>query len=181
MEEQGDLRSGGDVTEGLRVCRHLGPLLAPRPLVSQPRGGRGPLIAGCRCPAGVKGRRGHSRAREGAWAPRDPPANSPSPAPVAPVASPGSCHGAWSCSPGPRFAAGECLLPTRRTGGRDCLHCEGGWSSGRPRSQRSQSLLAEFRPDFRECKWPGPCVPPGGRVGQFEPKKSLNSPGRAQA
>ena len=96
-------------------------------------------------------------------------ATRPALAPMAPAASPASCHAAWSCSPGPRFAAGVCLLRTRRTEGRGCLHGEGGWSSGGPRSRRSQSLLAEFRPDFREWKLPGPSLPPGGRVGQFEP------------
>ena len=116
------------------------------------------------------------RAREGACAPREPPAKCPALAPMAPAASPASCHAAWSCSPGPRFAAGVCLLRTPRTEGRGCLHGEGGWSSGGPRSRRSQSLLAEFRPDFREWKLPGPSLPPGGRVGQFEPGQDSSLP-----
>ena len=37
---------------------------------------------------------GTPRVKEGAWAPREPPGKSPAVAPVAPVASPGSCHGA---------------------------------------------------------------------------------------
>ena len=46
----------------------------------------------------------------------------------------------------------------------------GGLVSGGTRSQRSQSLLAEFRPDFREWQSPGPSLPPGGGgAGQFEP------------
>ena len=66
----------------------------------------------------------------GRLGPERTPAKSPALAPVAPVASPGSCHGAWSCSRGPRHAAGECLLQTPSTGGRGCLHGEGGWSLG---------------------------------------------------
>ena len=54
---------------GLRVCRHVGLLLAPRPHVSEPHGGRGPLIQGCRCPARVKGRRGHSPGERGLLGP----------------------------------------------------------------------------------------------------------------
>ena len=68
---------------------------------------------------------GTPRAREGAWDPREHPGKCPALAPVAPVASPGSCRGAWSRSPGPRFSAGECLLRTPRTTGRGCLHGEG--------------------------------------------------------
>ena len=113
-----------------------------RPRVSGPHGGRGPLIAGCRCPAGVKGWRGHSPGDRERLGPERVPGKIPRPAPVAPGASKGSCHGAWSCSPGPGFATGECLLRTPRKGGRLCLHGEGGWSSGGLRSQRSQSLLA---------------------------------------
>ena len=54
---------------GLRVSRHVGLLLAPRPHVSEPHGGRGPLIQGCRCPARVKGRRGHSPGERGLLGP----------------------------------------------------------------------------------------------------------------
>ena len=130
MEEQGDLRSGGDVTEGSPCFpprRQVAPTL---PLVFEPLGGRGPPIPGCRGPAGVKGRRGHSPGERGSLGPERTRAKSPALAPVAPVASPGSCHGAWSCSRGPRLAAGECLLQTPSTGGRGCLHGEGGWSLG---------------------------------------------------
>ena len=66
-------------------------------------------------------------AREGAWDQREHPGKFPSLAPVAPVASPGSCRGAWSRSPGPRFSAGECLLRTPKTTGRGSLHGEGGF------------------------------------------------------
>ena len=37
---------------GLRVCRHGGQFLAPLRHVSEPQGGRGPLMAGCMSPAG---------------------------------------------------------------------------------------------------------------------------------
>ena len=87
---------------------------------------------------------GPPRAREGAWDQREHPGKCPALAPVAPVASPGSCRGAWSRSPGPRFSAGECLLRTPRTTGRGSLHGEGGvralWDPGRiPHSPFSQS------------------------------------------
>ena len=92
---------------------------------------------------------GTPRAREGAWDPREHPGKCPALAPVAPVASPGSCRGAWSLSPGPRFSAGECLLRTPRTTGRGSLHGEGGvralWDPGRiahgPFSQSSAQTL----------------------------------------
>ena len=45
----------GTRRRGLRVSRHVGLLLAPRPHVSQPHGGRRPLIAECRCPAVIRG------------------------------------------------------------------------------------------------------------------------------
>ena len=71
----------GTGRRGLRVCRYVGQLLAPRPHVSEPHGGRGTLIAGCRCPAGVKGRRGHSAGdREGLGLERVP-GKIPSPGP----------------------------------------------------------------------------------------------------
>ena len=59
-KNRGIFAVGGTGRRGRRVCRHVGQLLAPRPHVSEPHGVRGPLIAGCRCPVGVKGRRGHS-------------------------------------------------------------------------------------------------------------------------
>ena len=49
------------------------------------------------CPDGV----GPPRAREGAWDQREHPGKFPALAPVAPVASQGSCRGAWSGAPGP--------------------------------------------------------------------------------
>ena len=134
----------GTGRRGLRVCSHVGQLLAPRPSVSVLHGRGGPLMAGCRRPAGLKGRRGHSPGERGH------PGKCPALAPVAPVASLGSCRGAWSRSPGPRFTAGECLLRTPRTTGRGCLHGEGGSSSVGPGSQRTQSLLWKSSPDFRE-------------------------------
>ena len=171
MEEQGDLRSVGAGTEGsprFPPRRQVAHTLAN--CVSAPWRQRA-AYPGMQGPSGSRDHVGTLRARVVAWVPREPPAKCPALAPVAPAASPASCHGAWSCSPGPRFTTGECLLRTPRNEGRGCLNGEGGWSSGGPRSQRSQSLLAEFRPDFREWKLPGPSLPPGGRVGQFEPKQ----------
>ena len=67
---------------GLRVCRHVGQLLAHRPRVSKPHGGRGPLISGCRCRAGVKGWRGHSPGERGHLGPERAPGKIPSPGPL---------------------------------------------------------------------------------------------------
>ena len=113
---------------------------------------------------------GTPQAREGSWALTEPPGKSPGQATAAPVAGPGSCHGAWSCSPGPRFTTGDCLLRTPRTGGRRFLHAEGGSNSGGLRSKRSHSLLGWFSTDFRQLKLPSPSLQPRGRVGSFPPK-----------
>ena len=80
---------GGMGRKGLWVCRNLGQLLAPWPQGSEPHGGRGLLIAGCRCPAGVKCRRGHSLGERGRLGCERPLGKSPALALVAPVASPG--------------------------------------------------------------------------------------------
>ena len=71
----------GTGRRGLRVCRHVGQLLAPRPHVSRLHGGVGPLMAGCRRPAGVKGRRGHSPGERGRLGPERAPGKMPSPGP----------------------------------------------------------------------------------------------------
>ena len=73
----------------------------------------------------------------------------------------------------PRFATVECLLWTPRTGSCQCLHGERDSSCEGLRSQRSQSLLAWFSPDFRELKPLGPSLLPPGRVGQVEPKARI--------
>ena len=78
---------------------------------------------------------GTPRVRESAWAPTEPPGKSRALAPVAPGASPASCHGACSHSRKPRFAAGECLLRTPKTGVHRCLHGEWGSSTGGLRLQ----------------------------------------------
>ena len=44
----------GTGRRGLRVCLHVRQLLAHRAQVFEPRGGRGLLIAGCKCPAGSR-------------------------------------------------------------------------------------------------------------------------------
>ena len=108
----------GTRRRGLRVSRHVGLLLAPRPHVSQLHGGRRPLIAECRCPAVIRGLAGHCSGKRGRLGPDRAPWKSSALDLVAPGASPGSCHGAW-------FSAGECHLRTPWTGGRGCLHREG--------------------------------------------------------
>ena len=52
MEEKWDLRSGGFGPEGSAVFLHVRQVPAHRAQVFEPRGGRGLLIAGCKCPAG---------------------------------------------------------------------------------------------------------------------------------
>ena len=181
MEEQGDLRSGGDVTEGSAGLPPRRPVArTPAPCFRAPWrqraayrwmqvscGGQGTAWA----LPGLRGRLGPERTR----------AKSPALAPVAPVASPGSCHGAWSCSRGPRLAAGECLLQTPSTGGRGCLHGEGGWSlgdrglSGHSRFLRSldQTLEGGSR-QVQVCLL-------GAGGGSLSQGRTLNRPGRAQA
>ena len=65
----------------LLVCLLVGQLLAHPAQVSQPHGVGGPLIAGIRCPAGVKGRRGHSPGERERLALRESPGKSPVQAP----------------------------------------------------------------------------------------------------
>ena len=78
----------------LRVCLHVGRLLAPPPHVSQLHGRGGPLMAGCRRPAGVRGRRGHSPGERGRLGPERAPGRVRGLAAEASIASPGSYHGA---------------------------------------------------------------------------------------
>ena len=63
----------------LRVCLHVGRILAPPPHVSEPLGGTGPLISGCRCPAVVKEWRGHSTGERGHLDHERAPGKFPSP------------------------------------------------------------------------------------------------------
>ena len=63
----------------LRVCLHVGRLLAPPPHVSEHLGGTGPLISGCRCPAVVKEWRGHSTGERGHLDHERAPGKFPSP------------------------------------------------------------------------------------------------------
>ena len=72
------------VGSGLRclfVCLHVGQLLAHRDQVSRPHVARGPLIAGIRTPAGVKGWFGLSSRERGRLAIRQHPGKSPAQAP----------------------------------------------------------------------------------------------------
>ena len=71
----------GTRRRGLRVCRHVRRLLAPRPHVSQPHGGRRPLIAECRCPAVIRGSGRALPGSERAPGPRRSPLEIPGPGP----------------------------------------------------------------------------------------------------
>ena len=55
----------GSRQRGLRVCLHVRQVPACRAQVFEPRGGRGLLIAGCKCPAGSRNRMGTPRATQG--------------------------------------------------------------------------------------------------------------------
>ena len=181
MEEQGDLSSGGDVTEGSAGLPPRRPVArTPAPCFRAPWRQRA-AYRWMQVSCGVKGPRGHSPEERGSLGPETTPAKSPAVAPVAPVASPGSCHGAWSCSRGPRLTAGECLLQTPSTGGRGCLHGEGGWSpgdqglSGHSRFLRSlDQILESGSRQVQVC-----LLEAGG--GSLSQGRTLNRPGRAQA
>ena len=134
---------------------------------SKLRGGRGPLPEIYRRPAGDQvTASAPSRQETGRQSPERVPQESPSPGRRGSSCLPGSCHGAWSCSPRPRFPAHEGLLRTPRTGSQRFLHREGGLSSGGLRSKRSHSLLGWFSTDFRQLKPLGPSLKPWGRVGE---------------
>ena len=60
-------------------CLHVGRILAPPPHVSEPLGGTGPLISGCRFPAVVKEWRGHSTGERGHLDHERAPGKFPSP------------------------------------------------------------------------------------------------------
>ena len=65
MEEQGDLHSGEDKMEGSVGFQQISPVTRTQAPGSELHGGRGPLIAGWRYPAGVKGRGGLSLGERG--------------------------------------------------------------------------------------------------------------------
>ena len=55
----------GTQRRGLRVCLHVRQVLTKGAQVFEPRGGRGLLIAGCKCPAGSRNGVGTPRATQG--------------------------------------------------------------------------------------------------------------------
>ena len=57
----------GSGQRGLRVCLHVRQVPAHRAQVFEPRGGRGLLIAGCKCPAGSRNGMGTPPDTKGAW------------------------------------------------------------------------------------------------------------------
>ena len=67
----------GSGQRGQGVCLHIRQVLAHRAKVSEPHGARGSLIAGFRCPAGDKGRSGHSPGERGRLALREFPGKYP--------------------------------------------------------------------------------------------------------
>ena len=65
MEERVIFAVVGSGQRGLRVCLHVRQVPAHRAQVFEPRGGRGLLIAGCKCPAGSRNGMGTPRATQG--------------------------------------------------------------------------------------------------------------------
>ena len=95
--------------------------------------------------------------------------------PQAPAAGPGHAH----LGPGSPQVNAFCAHQGPQAA--DPFTGRGGSSSVGPRSHPTQSLLSKFSPDFREYKRLGADLPPRGRVGPFEPRKTLSPPGRSQA
>ena len=110
MEEQGDLRSGEDGTEGSADFQQLRPVNGtPAPGLRAPLRPRATYLA-VQVSCAFKGRGGHSLGLTGVLGLGTASGKARGLASGAAVASLGSCHGAWSCSPGPSFTAGECPL-----------------------------------------------------------------------
>ena len=181
MEEQGDLRSGGDVTEGSPCFpprRQVAPTL---PLVFEPLGGRGPPIPVCRGPAGVKGRRGHSPGERGRLRPERTLAKCPALAPMAPAASPASCHAAWSCSPGAGSPQVFAFCGHQGPRAADAFTGRGVGALG-DRGLRGHS---RFLRSLGQTLESGSCqvqvCRQGAGWGSVHSGKTLNCPGRAQA
>ena len=83
MEEQGDLGSAGDGTEGSGGLPRLRPVAPTLPLVSEPQGGEGCLSGNAGVLQGSRDGVRTSGVREGTWAPRDTPGKFPALVPVA--------------------------------------------------------------------------------------------------
>ena len=81
LKKRGIFAVVGSGRRGLQVCLHVSQLLAHPAQVSRPHGVGGPLIAGIRCGARVKGWRGHSPGQRGRLALREPLGKSPTQAP----------------------------------------------------------------------------------------------------
>ena len=114
-KNRGIFAVGAMGNRALQACHHLGQLLAPLPKGSEHHGGRGPLIPGCRGPTAVEGQHRHYPGQRVCLGHERAPGKAPGLAAAPPVDYPGSCQGPWSCSHGPRLAAGDCVLPTLRT------------------------------------------------------------------
>ena len=150
MEEQGDLRSGAVGTEGSARSQPLSPVTrSPAPEFQAPWR-PGASYHGKQVSPGGQGTAWALSRRERVPVPGESPGESPRPGrrgchclPRAPTMGPGPAR------PRPRFAAGECLLRTPRTGGRRFPHRGGGSSSGGLRSQRSHSIFGWFSGDWR--------------------------------
>ena len=110
--------------------------------------------------------------RENVPRPRESPrGKSPALAPVAPVVSPGSCLGAWSCSPGPRFFAGNAFCGHQGREAADAF-MERGARALRDRGGSGHTLFLGGLAQSWRFEALGPSCPPRGRVGQFDPKQN---------
>ena len=83
MEERVIFAVVGSGQRGLRVCLHVRQVPPHRAQVFEPRGGRGLLIAGCKCPAGSRNGMGTPRATQGTG-PLESSMGNPRPTPPVP-------------------------------------------------------------------------------------------------
>ena len=177
MEEQGDLRCGEDGTEGSAVLPPRRPVARTQaPFVPAPWrmwAAYGRMQASCGgegTPWALPGRERAPGTRESTRENAQPwPAWLQWP-PQAPAVGPGPAH----LGPGSPQVNAFCGYQGPQAA--DPFTGRGGSSSVEPRSHPTQSLLAKFSPDFREYKRLGADLPPRGRVGSFEPRKTLSPP-----
>ena len=127
MEEQGDLRSGGDGTQGSAGLQPRRPVArTPAPCVPAPWT-RWAAYGGMQASCGGQGTAWALPGRERAPGTRESSGKMPSPGPRGSSGLPRLLP--WGLVPltGPRFSAGECLLRTPGTTGRGSLHGQGGF------------------------------------------------------
>ena len=181
MEEQGDLRSGGDVTEGSAGLPPRRPVArTPAPCFRAPWRRRA-AYRWMQVSCGGQGTAWALPGRERTPGPGENPCKIPSPGPRGSSGLPRLLPRGMVLLTGPRFAAGECLLKTPSTGGRGCLHGEGVWSLGdRGLSGHSSFLRSSDQTLESGSRQVQVCLLEAGG-GSLSQGRTLNRPGRAQA